>query len=99
VADLHVLKPLLSQFVSDDLLESTQRLALQGPPQTQVSTVRPEAFGAFLPSGSRQVEVFRAHDLNARNDVMSLNGDAANATQVTILRTTERDRSSEEHAS
>ena len=78
--DLHVAKPFLAHHVSHDLLQATHRLAFKGPPQPQVSAVCPEAFAEFVPSGSRQVELFRSNDLNACNDVMSLDGYTMDAT-------------------
>jgi hypothetical protein len=92
VADLHLEKPFLAHHVSHDLLEAAQRLAFKRPPRAQVSAVCPEPFAEFVPSGSRQVELFRANDLNACNDVMSLDGYAINATQLTILLATKHDR-------
>jgi hypothetical protein len=99
VADMDVEKPFLDHHVSHDLLETTQRLPLQGPPQAQLSTVCPEPFAEFVPSGSRHVELFRALDLNACDDVMALHGYAMNATQLRILLATEHDRAGQEHAS
>ena len=96
--DLHVEKPFLAHHVSHDLLEATQRLAFEGPSQPEVSAVCPEPLAEFVPSGSRQVELFRADDLNAPNNGVALDGDAMNATELTLLLATEHDRPSQEHA-
>jgi hypothetical protein len=72
VCDLRVEKTFLAHLVSKHCLEAAKCLVFQRPPQAEVSAVCPEPFAAFLPSGSRQVELFGANDLDACNDVMSL---------------------------
>jgi hypothetical protein len=99
VCDLDVGKPFLAHHVSHDLLEATQRLILERPPQPQVSTVCPKPLPEFLPSRSRQVELFGPNDLDACNNVVALHRYAMNATQIAILLATKHDGSSEEHAS
>jgi len=80
VCDLHVEKPFLAHHVSHDFFEATQRLTLERPPWPQVRTVCLKPLAEFLPSRSRQVELFGADDLDAGNDVMSLHRYAMNAT-------------------
>jgi hypothetical protein len=99
VRDLDVEKPFLGHHVSHDLLEATQRLAFQGPPEAKVSAIFPEPFVQFAPSGPGQKDLVGANDLDARNDVVSLHRYAMNATQLAILLATRHDGGSEEQAS
>jgi hypothetical protein len=99
VGDFCVKKAFVAHHVSKDFLEATQRLAFQGPSQAQVSAVCPEPFAEFLPSGRRQVNLLRADDLYARNDVMSFHWYAANTTQLSALLAAEHERTRQQHTS
>lgn len=99
VCDLRVEKTFFAHQVSHDLLEATQRLILKGPPQSQVSTVCPKPLLEFVPSGPRQVELFRANYLDACNNVVSFHWQAVNAAQFTMLLVTKDDRARQQYAS
>jgi len=99
VADFHVEEPFFIHHVPYDLLKATQCLRFQGPPEAKLSAICPEPFAEFAPSGRRQVELFRAFDLNPCNDVMSLYGYALNPAQLMILLASEHDRDGQKHTS
>ena len=94
VCDLGVEETFLAHHVSKDFFEATERLGFKRPPQAQVSAVRPKPFAELV-----EVELFCPNDLHAGHDVMSLHGDAMNATQLTILLASEHDRACQKEAS
>ena len=53
VCNLDVEKPFFAHHVSQDLLEPTQRLAFEWPPEAKLSAICPEPFAEFAPSGPR----------------------------------------------
>jgi len=99
MADLRVEKPLFIHHVQYNLLEATQRLGFEGPPEAKVSAIYPEPFVQFAPPGPRQKDLFCPDDLNPCNDVMSLHRYAMNATQLMILLASEHDRDGQKHTS
>ena len=99
MADLRVEKPFFIHHVQDNLLEATQHLAFQGPPEAKFSAICPEPFTESAPSGPGQKDLFRAGYMNPGNDVVSLHRYAMNATQLMILLASEHEREGQKQTS
>jgi len=99
VTDLHVEKPFFTHHVTYYLLEATQRLALQGPPEAKFSAICPKPLTESAPSGPGQKDLFRAGDMNPCNDVVPLHRYAMNATQLMILLASEHERDGQKQTS
>jgi hypothetical protein len=84
-----------AHHIAKDFFETTERLGFKRQPQPQISAVRPKAFAERPEVGL--AELFRANDVYACNDVMSLHWSAMDASQLALL-ATEHDRAREKHA-
>jgi hypothetical protein len=92
VCDLCVEKTLFSHHVEKNFFVAAGGLVLERPPQAQFGAICAKSIAKLV-----GLELFRAHDLYAGNDVVTLDRQPLNASELTLL-ASGRDRAREQHA-